>query len=249
MKQNNLISLVKLGLTSDEARCYECLVGKGSLSVFEIAKNLSIFPNAVYRLTNKLQEKGFIISLDTVPVSFQAIPPVIAIEAFAEQKKREFEQIKLESISNLSKNSAENSQSKIDVVVGKNGYFKTFTKLAKDTKEEILVISLGESVSDEVKLATRDGLERGVDVKIVFHKYDNENKELLKTWVKMGCEVRHFPDSGYHLNVFDGRRSIFVANNPQNTEERTAMVIYSESVSRALKSHFYSIWEKGSKID
>lgn len=126
--------------------------------------------------------------------------------------------------------------------------YNTFVEMVKQAEKEILVISIGEPVPDEVKLAHRDALERGVSQKLLFHKHDKGNEDMLRSWMKMGIEVRYYPDWGFHLIVFDGKRSILVANNPKATEERTGIVIYSEGLSRTLRDYFFTIWGKATLI-
>lgn len=126
--------------------------------------------------------------------------------------------------------------------------YKIFAELAKQAEKEILVISIGEAVPDDVKLAHRDAKERGVVQKLIFHLYDKTNEEILRSWIAMGVEVRHYPDWGFHLMVFDGKRSILVTNNPKETAERTGMVIYSEGLSKSLRDYFYSVWKKATPI-
>jgi len=101
------------------------------------------------------------------------------------------------------------------MVVGKRAMFETYVGLSNHAKEEILVISIGEPVPDEVKIANRDAQERGVKVKFLVHQFNKENAELLRSWVRMGLAVRYSKDKGFHLMVFDGKRSLLAANNPQ----------------------------------
>lgn len=242
-------NLVNLGLSSYEAVVYQTLLEEGSLSAKEVAKKVNVLPNAVYRLMDRLQNKGFIVPLDTRPKKFQALPPSIAIEAFSEQQEKRLEELKIKSIRALTESKPKAPQTRIDIIVSRAEVFSRFVELTSQAKEEILVISIGEQVPDDVKLASRDVLQRGVDVKFLFHLYNKDNRELLRSWVKMGIEVRHYPNWGFHLIVFDGKKSILVANNPEETAERTGMIIYSEGISKALRGYFYSVWEKAIKIE
>lgn len=239
--------LVRLGLTSDEANSYITLVNKGSLTSAQIAKRIGVLPNALYRLMKKLQEKGFVRILNTYPVTFQAFPPATAIDSFVTQKIREFENMKLMSVESLSESQATIS-TKVDVLISQEVYFKKFVELANSAKSEILVISIGEPVPDEIKIACARALERGVKIRFVFHIHNKENDSLLKAWVKMGSEVRYYKDSGYHLNLFDGKTAVLVANNPENTKERTGMIFYNERLTHSLREYFHTLWDRSIPI-
>lgn len=243
-----LQSLVKLGLSTDEAGCYLILVREGSLTTSQIAKNIKILPNAVYRLVKKLQSKGLVTTLNTYPVTFQAIPPAVAIDSYVDSKERELEEIKIATIRFLTQQQA-TLPTKVNVLVSQKAFFDKFVELTATAQKEILVISIGETVPDELKIASARAVDRGVVLKFLFHVYNKNNEQLLRSWVRMGIEVRHYQDSGYHLNVFDGKTAVLVANNPENTKERTGMVFYNQKLSTSLRDYFYTIWERAVKID
>src|SRR3989344_5215616 len=241
--------LFKLGLSHDEVACYIELVHRGSLRASELAQAVNIFPNAVYRIIDRLKQKGFVVVLDTHPVTFQAIPPQVAINAFVQRQAQALEEVKTLSIQAFARKIPSPPETRIDMISGRRAMFKAYVDFLKQTKEEVLIISVGESVPDELKLANRDALERGVSIKFIPHRYDEGNAQLLRSWVRMGIEVRHFPDSGFHLVVFDKKHAILVANNPDNIVERTSLVIYSGGLSQALRDYFYATWENAAMID
>lgn len=252
MKKYRLASsqnLVKLGLSEHETGVYQILLDEGSLSAKEIAKNVNILPNAVYRLMDSLHNKGFVVPLTTYPKKFQAVPPSVAIEAFSEQQEKRLEELKIQSIRALTSETTKAPQTRIDLIVSRAETFSKFVELAPQAKKEILIISIGEPVPDNVKLAMRDGIERGVKIKLLVHRYNEENRQLLRSWLRMGVEVRHFPDWGFHLVILDGKKSLLMTNNPENTEERTGMLIFSDGLARALRDYYYSVWEKAMKIE
>ncbi len=85
-------------------------------------------------------------------------------------------------------------------------------------------------------------------MKMIVHKRDKENKALLSSWKRMGVEVRHYPDWGFHLLVCDTKQVLLVANNPENTKERTGIVFDSPALAKALRDYFFGVWEKAERI-
>lgn len=241
-------AFVKFGLSRDAGKCYQVLLESGSLTSEELARKIDVLPNAVYRLTNKLDKKGLIVSLDTYPVKFQALSPDIALSALASEQIKEIEESKTLVIQSLQTHGINNPQTKIDILTGWKSMMNKYVDLAKEAKEEILIVSIGEPVTDEIKLANRDALERGVSIKFIVHKYNQENYGLLRSWIKMGIEVRYFAESGYHLVVIDGKKCLLATSNPQNSQERTSVVIYGEGLSKAMQQYFYLLWEKSLAI-
>ena len=241
-------AFVKFGLSRDAGKCYQALLEFGSLTSEELARKIDVLPNAVYRLTNNLEKKGLIVRLDTYPVKFQALSPDVAFSALASEQIKEIEESKTLVIQSLQTKRVNNPQTKIDILTGWKSMMNKYVDLAKEAKEEILIVSIGEPVTDEIKLANRDALERGVSIKFIVHKFNQENHELLRSWMKMGIQVRHFAESGYHLVVIDGKKCLLATSNPRNTQERTSVVIYGEGLSRAMQQYFYILWEKSLAI-
>lgn len=242
-----LTELIQLGLTQAEANSYQLLVQKGASTASEIADNLGYLPNAVYRLMAGLIDKGFVVELETRPSTFQPIPPTTAIEAFTKFRIKQVEEQKLRALERLS-NNKRRPETKINVLTGRNAMFLTYLRLAKEATSEILIISIGEPVNDDTKLVNRDCIERGVAIKFISHRYDKSNEQLLKNWVAMGVEVKHVPDWGFHLVVFDGKQSIFAINNPTRTEERLSLLIDNKGLSGALRTYFFTLWKKAKPI-
>lgn len=244
---DTVTELVQLGLTEAETRCYQLLVSQGARTAYEVAAKLNMFPNAVYRLMRGLGEKGFVVELETRPATFQPIPPTTAVEAFTKTKIRLAEEQSLRALDRLSGGKPQ-TETSINVLTGKNALFAAYVRLAREAMKEILIISIGEPVNDDMKLINRDCLERGVAIKFIVHRSNNSNKQLLQSWVTMGIAVKHIPDWGFHLVVFDGQKSILAVNNPTRTEERLSLLIDNKGLSTALRAYFLSRWKDAKPI-
>lgn len=241
-------TLVKLGLSPHEARVYQALFKEGSLSAKEVAKRIGVLPSATYRLLEKLTEKGFVSTTGRYPKVYRAISPSIALDFFTKRRILETEALKSQAIKELSQKKTKIRETEINLITSRYEIFMSYAEMARKAKKEILIISIGEPVPDEVLLANRDALEKGVKVHMIAHKYDKENRDLLKNWQKMGWEIRHYPDWGFHLIVFDGQNSLLAVNNPEDPRERVGMQIFSPGLSKALRDYFYSVWEKAVKV-
>ena len=241
-------ALVKLGLSLHETRVYQTLLEEGSLSAKEIAKRVKILPNATYRLLKKLKEKGLVSIVGKYPTLYYSLSPSVALDALVQRKALEFERLKREAIRALEQKESER-ETEINFIPSRYEIFMRYVEMVKRAKDEILVISIGEPIPEETLLAHRDALERGVKIRMIAHKYDKENKALLKAWQQMGLEIRHFPDWGFHLGIRDGKEAILSVNNPKDTRQRVGIQIFSQGLSKALRDYFYSLWPKATKID
>lgn len=239
--------LVKLGLSQIEAETYRILHEEGSLSVKQAAGKLNVLPNALYRVFDGLSEKGLVISSGKYPATYKPLSASIALDMFIKNKIRDLETTKEEIVSSFN-NVKSSDQTRIDIIKTTGEFFTAYVQLAKQAREEILIISIGEDVPDEVLLANRDALKKGISIRFIVHKYDKTNHDVLIRWQKMGLKVKYYQDWGFHLVIVDGVKSLLAVNNPDNTNERLAMKIYSRGLSNAYADYFNSIWERSEEI-
>ena len=239
-----LPKLANLGLTHQEAQIYLVLNEVGPMSAREIAKYIHIVAPSVYRITRKLEEKKLVAVFKTIPVTFQAIPPLLALSAYAKERAI-FLQNEAEETAKLftSKETSVNP-TKIDLIFGRHELFIKAAEIINTIKEELLIISIGEPLPQNLLLAVNHAHKRGVIVQMITHKFDQNNKEVLENFKKNGYVIRHYPDSGFHLIVYDGQQAMLAVNNPEKLEERVTMQIFSQGLSKALRDYFYSVWEK-----
>ena len=236
--------LVKLGFSKQEAQIYLTLIKEGVLPAKEIASRMNILPHAVYRIIKKLEKKKLVAIIISSPLTFYVLPSELALSAYVKEKSLQLEKETKEINTYLSNKRTQSSSTKIDVIAGKQEFFSASENLIKESKKEVLVISIGEPSTSDLILAVKRAIERGVIVRLIYHKYDKENQEFIENLKKNGLQIRHFPDWGFHLQVVDSEKSLLTVNNPTNPEERITVKINSSGLSKALRDYFYSVWEK-----
>ena len=234
-------NLDELGLTPDEAEMYLVLWRSGSMTAREIGERLDVVANSVYRLAGKLEERGFVVGLRTSPKSYQAVSPSIAVRGLVQSRAQELAQSSEELIEQLTRPN-ETQIATIDVLTGRAAIFNAFVECARVAEKEILVISVGENVPEEIFNVTQEAISRGATNKYIFQKHTRANDILYKRWKAMGIEVRHLPGSGYHYNIIDGRFAILSASNPNKTQERTGVLINNPALVESIRMHFYQQW-------
>jgi len=249
IRSSLLPKLANLGLTRQEAQIYLILNEVGPMSAKEIAKNIKIFTPSVYRIIKKLEKKRLVAIFKTIPFTFQSIPPPLALSAYAKEKAI-FLQKEAEETAKLflSKETTTTNPTKINLIFGRHELFSKATEMINTLKKELLIISIGEPLPQDLLLAVNHAHKRGVIVQMITHKYNQENKEVLENFKKNGYIIRHYPDSGFHLIIYDGKQAMLAVNNPEKLEERVTMQIFSPGLSKALRDYFYSIWKKATHV-
>lgn len=247
---NNEITakLRQLGLTDQEIKIYTILLDNNRLSAKVIAERISILPNAVYRTGHKLSKMGFIAIIKNYPTIFQAIPLQTSAPAFIE-KQTEMLQKLTNDFANTPLEIEHNSYpTNINLIYGANTIYEEGAKLLDSAKHEMLVISIGEPIPPNLLLSVKQAKDRGVSIKMIVHKYDEENKTVLENLKKNGYIIRYSPGSGFHIAVYDQKKSLLIINNPKDTSEKVAMLINSSGLSKALCDYFHSTWQKATKV-
>ncbi len=244
----NLHRLVKLGLTTQEANIYLWLLEHGPARPASVAKALKLLTPAVYRSVHSLSRKGFLSLSGRRPYWLEPIPPEIVLPAFVKKQALVMNQLAQELSLFLAPKTKIKDPTQVEVIYGKekNHYFAA--QLARESQKEILAISIGEPIPPDLLVAIRKAVLRGIRMKLIVHKYDDENKELLENYVKNGMEIRYYPDWGFHLAVFDKKKVLLSVNDPENTRRRISIFFHSRGLAKAMRDYFLTVWKKAEEI-
>lgn len=245
---DNVKEFVKLGFSTQEAALYFLIYRKGTISAKDLASELGVSPNSLYRPLKKLTREKLVSVTNDWPKTYKAISPHFAFDLLIKNKVLEIEESKEKLISLLPIPNY-NDQTKFEIIGGAKELFDNYVDISRKTKKEILIISIGEDVPEEVLLANRDSLERGVKISFIAHKSDQTNNALLTRWKRMGIDVRHLPGQGFHLVIFDQNQCLLSASDPKNLGVRTTVHISSQAISKALSEYFNSIWAIAKEIN
>jgi len=242
--QVNYQLLVSIGLSEQEAEIYVELLDKQTARPKQLAHDLKLMRPSVYRSLLSLVDKGFALKLDASPAVFQAVAPKIAVTHFTNSTARKIfdaRDMTLQALSLLEPR----AHTAVELITGAKQWYQLYSQRTKLAKAEVLVISVGEQVEAKVRQAFREAASRGVKHRFIFHRYSKINEAILKGWLGTGdTQVRHFPDAGYHLVIWDTQELAIVASNPDNPSERSGMFIKSPSLATAMRSYFFTLWDQ-----
>lgn len=184
---NEVQTMIKLGITNRQATVYLWLAKSGTSSIKTISKGTKIARQHIYKITDSLTELGLVEKVLTVPAKFKATPIETGICILMENKNNEFTRLKtettnlIESVKNQSKKTQLHEEKPHFVVV--SGKSLTLSKI-KDRMQncEETIKGVGPWI----------GLQ-----KAVFANYENIKKSLDK-----GVEIRHIIDWPPEKNLF-----------------------------------------------
>jgi sugar-specific transcriptional regulator TrmB len=236
------LKLVQLGLTKQEASIYLILWEKGPMTAEQIAKHIKSLPQAASRSAKKLEFIHLVNSANTYPQTYRAIPPSVSLPSLIETKTSQL-QATAEQVTNRLSKTIPKLDTTMNLIMGKEESYMYGAKLLNQTKKEMLVISVGEAIPEELLLSVLKARNRGVKIRMIIQKYDDQNKEIVKNFKKNGYEIRFAPSKGFSLAVYDGKQSLLIINNTETTKEHAAVHIMSNGLSESLMDYFYKIWE------
>jgi len=190
--------LNSLGLTEYEAKAVVSLIKKGSLEAPDISRTSEIPKTRVYDVLEKLEKKGFVISLEGRPKKFQEIEKEKIIEKLNEEKKKEFKKIeenalKLKQI--LSFEEKEEKENVLKIKEIKDFYRILSQEMLKAKKSVVGFTELKEKKFLENALSKT---AEKIEIKIISNKKEGE-------WLHKKISAKTFNHS---LNAFviDGKK-------------------------------------------
>lgn len=239
--------LKALGLTEYEARVYEALLKLGTATGGQIAKKSNVPHGKTYESLHTLSQKGLLTIVPTEPKIFKIIAPKTAIQNIIKQRTEKLEDIKDSILSEIkTPPSKEEAIQKIEIYSGVKMQFEIGNSMLQNAKREILIVSRGEKVPNSILIQSRKLKKTGVDLKLIV--YDLSQKEWLQKFREAGMNVRHYNTGEFTLMVKDNKECMQVIRNPNNAEDRIVIYFKDDAISSAMKTYFYTIWNKAKEI-
>ena len=151
IEKKDITTLVKLGLTVNQAKTYLANLKTGPTTAKELAQTAGIAIQDIYRVIPHLQEIGLEQKIITKPTTFKANPLKKTIPRLLQQKTLEYKnlhkasfQLKNKQI-NIQTTPKENGKSKFLVISGKQSIFEKSNQVIKHANKSICVSTLWES--------------------------------------------------------------------------------------------------------
>lgn len=242
--------LVKLGLTPQEARIYLMLLNSPLSKVKDIANDLGLLIPSVHRSLTKLKQNKIIISYGGKPFKFQAMSPSFALQHLIQQVHQEQLVLKTE-IENTIQQKRPTEELLVEYLEGKQAIFNHALPIIKQIKKEILILSIGEPIPQEIFVSITQAGKRGATIKMLAERYGNTNKNLLHNWQKNGWMIRHLekPVLDFTLTIYDTKICVIQVRRKEAKEQRAGIAFHNPAYSQAQKQYFEQLWKQSKKIN
>ncbi len=234
--------LRELGLSKNAIEVYERTLQNGPTTASAVADDVVRYPSAQYRLFYALEEFGLVFRKSGRPRAWLAIEPERAFQHALAHKKSLIEERYAQT------QGLEISASNTDVLYGKDALYSAYIRYAEQALSTIDVFAIGVAYSKDLMTTQRKVLARGVRVRHVVQEIMLRNLHIVRTWQRLGVDVRHLPSKrGLHLMIFDESIVIVSFSDPIDTENRLSLVLTNPAQVKMFVAMFQGIWRESSE--
>jgi sugar-specific transcriptional regulator TrmB len=253
--------LVRLGLTTYEARAYVTLVRRDSFTAAQIARTAGLPRQRIYDVLASLVEKGLASARPGTVVKYAALAPDLAVERLVANRRSEMSALERDASDVIGRLAPEFQAGRahsdpleyIEVLRDRGAINERFAELQAAVKNEILVFTRPPYATPPQENV--EGIEVArthVARSIYEHSVLDDPKVAagIRRFIEAGEEARFVDDLPLKLVIIDEAIVMFGMQDPvAGTEDLTIMVVEHPALARTLKLAFNRVWERGLDFD
>lgn len=248
--KNLIQQLDKLGVTPLEAKIYLKALENSQITVSKLSKELETLRASIYRSLKNLKKKGLVVTSGKKPIKIRGVDPSIALKQLVESQYKEKLSIQSSIKDLLSKKTKKPEALKVEFLQGQQEIFAHALKEIKNLKDEMLILSIGEEIPQEVFIEITRSIKKKINIKMIAEEYNSENKNLLNNWEKNGWKIRYLQDPKltFTLVIYDTRTAVIQIRNQDNRDQRVGIAVYNPGYVEAQKKYFSDLWKQAEEI-
>ncbi|MBI5593254.1 MAG: TrmB family transcriptional regulator [Deltaproteobacteria bacterium] len=254
-------SLTSLGMNAYEAAAYTVLLSRPELAPADVANRANIPRQRVYDVLGSLVSKGLCLARDTIPKTFSAIDPRIALNLMAQERVAVLERQQQETQA-LASRLAEELAPVFASGRGQNDPLAYVEVLSGPVRIAHRALALAEAAKKSVNscikppmILSKDQnwkfmnapLGRGLKYRALYDALAIEDAEL-RGWMKQfhdwGLDIRVVPELPLKMQAFDDEVVLVSMQDPAGGQPSfTAVAIHNRGVVAMLNLAFEHLWE------
>jgi sugar-specific transcriptional regulator TrmB len=256
-EQPLVAQLVRLGLTTYEARAYIALVGRDSFTASQVARQADLPRQRIYDVLKSLVGKGMAAARPGHVIKYAATAPALAIQRLMTARREELTQLEdagARTIEALTAPYAAGQKQTdpleyIEVLRDPRAISARFDELQGAAKREILVFTrppYAQPPQDNLKgmLVSRRLEARSLYEESVFD--DPAVVAGVRQFIRAGERARVVPALPLKLVIIDEAIVMFGMQDPvASGSDLTIMVVDHPSLAAVLRTAFNAYWEQG----
>jgi sugar-specific transcriptional regulator TrmB len=249
--------LVRLGLTTYEARAYVSLVRRDSFTAAQIARTAGLPRQRIYDVLASLVEKGLASARPGTVVKYAALAPELALERLVASKRAEMSEVERDAGDVIATLTPEYQAGRthsdpleyIEVLRDRGAINERFAELQAGVKREILVFTKPPYATPPQE--NQEGLEvtqthaaRSIYEMSILD--DPATADGVKRFIEAGEDARFVDEVPLKLVIIDETTVMFGMQDPvAGSEDLTIMVVEHPALALTLKLAFDRVWHSG----
>ncbi|HET7704363.1 MAG TPA: helix-turn-helix domain-containing protein [Candidatus Limnocylindrales bacterium] len=253
--------LVRLGLTTYEARAYLALVRREAYTAAQVARQSGVPRQRIYDVLGTLVEKGLASTRPGNVVKYAPIAPELAIERLVAAHRRDLVDLERDAAEVASTlgpqfvagQTHSDPLDYIEILRDRGAINERFAELQAGVKREILVFTkppyaTPPQENDEGIQVSQSHVARSVYELSILD--DPATTEGVRRFIEAGEEARFVDEVPLKLVIIDEAIVMFGMQDPlAGPSELTIMVVEHPALARTLKISFQAVWDRGLTFD
>lgn len=249
--------LIRLGLTTYEARAYVALVRRDSFTAAQIARTAGLPRQRIYDVLASLVEKGLASARPGAIVKYAALAPDLAVERLVGARRQEMASLERDAGDVIGRLGPEFQAGRahsdpleyIEILRDSGAINERFAELQANLQREILVFTkppYATAPQDNTTglQAARNHVARSVYELSIFD--DPAAIDGVRRFMAAGEESRFVEELPLKLVIIDEAIVMFGMQDPMaGREELTIMVVEHPALAGTLKQAFNRVWDEG----
>jgi len=249
--------LVRLGLTTYEAKAYASLVRRDSYTAAQVARQAALPRQRIYDVLASLVEKGLASARPGGVVKYAAIAPEAAVDRLVAARRLEMEDLERDAVEVIAGLAPQYEAGQahsdpleyIEVLRDRGAINERFAELQAAVRREILVFTKPPYATPPQENIEGIEVTRTHEAKAVYELSileDPATREGVRRFIEAGEQARFVPEVPLKLVIIDEAIVMFGMQDPVGgREELTIMVVEHHALAQTLKLAFDAVWSAG----
>lgn len=211
----------------------------------EIANEIDILPNAVYRVAKKLTDLGMIEKLGDYPARYRALPVQAAMSYYLMAATNSFRK---EFGVQKPSPSAKQHGPTISLIKDRPSMLRRGASDANVAKQSIDIVVSGHEVPDETVMAYRRAITLGIPIRMIIHQKTQIDGFQVKLWKEIGVEMRYLPDLEVRMIIYDKQVVYITSYDAKSPGSAFGVRFAYEPLALQMSELFEQNWQKAKKL-